>query len=46
MTVGGDINQDIGRGWSRNRSIHGTAGDGSAQLTIHTFSGDVVLAKR
>jgi DUF4097 and DUF4098 domain-containing protein YvlB len=46
MTVGGDINQDIRRRGPRNRSIRATAGDGSAQLTIHTFSGDVILAKR
>jgi hypothetical protein len=28
-----------------NRSIEGTFGDGSAVLTVRTFSGDVVITK-
>ena len=29
-----------------NRATHGVFGDGSAALTIRTFSGDIVIAKR
>jgi hypothetical protein len=29
-----------------NRSMRATFGDGSATLTIRTFSGDIVIAKK
>ena len=47
LTIGGDRNRDAirSRGTS-NRSIQATFGDGSAALTIRTFSGDIVIAKR
>jgi DUF4097 and DUF4098 domain-containing protein YvlB len=46
MTVGGDASREIrGHGMS-NHAIHGTVGDGSATLTIRTFSGNVVITKR
>jgi hypothetical protein len=44
MTVGGDSN-DRRRAMS-NRSIHAVYGDGSATLTLRTFSGNIVLEKR
>jgi DUF4097 and DUF4098 domain-containing protein YvlB len=56
MTVGGDLNQNIngpapagGRGFPRRPgrgSIRATVGDGSAKLSIDTFSGDIVLSKQ
>jgi DUF4097 and DUF4098 domain-containing protein YvlB len=47
LTVGGDVNQSIGRPRGPRRSaIHATIGDGSAQLQVETFSGSIVLDKR
>jgi DUF4097 and DUF4098 domain-containing protein YvlB len=46
MTVGGDSSRDLGRRGLSNRSIHATYGDGSATLTLRTFSGNIVLEKR
>jgi DUF4097 and DUF4098 domain-containing protein YvlB len=49
MTIGGDSGD---RGQSgrhdvmRNRSMRATYGDGSATVTIRTFSGNIVIAKR
>jgi DUF4097 and DUF4098 domain-containing protein YvlB len=45
MTVGGDASRDI-RGPGHNQSIHATVGDGSATLTIRTFSGNIVVTKK
>jgi DUF4097 and DUF4098 domain-containing protein YvlB len=46
MTVGGDINRDIRGRRGGNHAIHATFGDGSAQISIRTFSGNVIIAKR
>lgn len=48
MTVGGDVNQSIrtqNRGPGRG-SLRATVGDGSAELSIDTFSGSIILNKR
>jgi len=44
LTIGGGDNASR-RGVS-NRSVRATFGDGSATLTLRTFSGDIVIAKR
>src|SRR5499427_7127231 len=48
MTIGGDRSQDIGvrRGRARSESVRATFGDGSASLSLRTFSGNIVIAKR
>ena len=51
MTVGGDsAPRDRNAGRRRDRpdkhSMHATFGDGSATLTVRTFSGDIVISKR
>jgi Putative adhesin len=49
LTIGGDRDQNRDNGRRRgvnNRSIRATFGDGSATLTVRTFSGDIVIAKR
>ncbi len=47
LTIGGDRDRDTGRRRGvNNRQIRATFGDGSAALTIRTFSGDIVIAKR
>ncbi len=46
MTVGGDASRDIRGPGLRNQSIRGTVGDGSATLTIRTFSGNIVITKK
>ena len=46
LTIGGDDRRDGRRRGLNEHSIHGTFGDGSAMLTVRTFSGDVVIAKR
>jgi hypothetical protein len=48
MTIGGDRDRDRrGRGdIMRNRSMRATYGDGSATVTVRTFSGDIIIAKR
>jgi DUF4097 and DUF4098 domain-containing protein YvlB len=47
LTIGGDRDRDPGRRRGvDNRSMRATFGDGSATVTIHTFSGDIVIAKR
>jgi DUF4097 and DUF4098 domain-containing protein YvlB len=50
LTIGGDRDRDRDRDDRRrgasNRSMRATFGDGSATLTVHTFSGDIVIAKR
>jgi len=47
LTIGGNRDRDAGRRRGpTNRSINATFGDGSAALTIRTFSGDIVIAKR
>lgn len=48
MTIGGGDDRDRrGRRTSMgNRSMRATYGDGSATLTIRTFSGDIVIGKR
>ncbi|HZT75773.1 MAG TPA: DUF4097 family beta strand repeat-containing protein [Vicinamibacterales bacterium] len=46
---GGSRDADNDRGGRRMRmgqSVHGTNGDGSATLTLRTFSGSIVIAKR
>ena len=49
LTIGGDRDRDPDanrRRGASNRSMRATYGDGSATLTVHTFSGDIVIAKR
>jgi DUF4097 and DUF4098 domain-containing protein YvlB len=50
MTIGGDSGRDRNpRGRRRDADSHSmraTFGDGGATLNIHTFSGDIVLARR
>lgn len=46
LTVGGDASSDVRRRGISNRSIHATYGDGSATLTLRTFSGSIVIEKR
>jgi DUF4097 and DUF4098 domain-containing protein YvlB len=47
LTIGGDRDRDTGRRRGVNsRSMRATFGDGSATLTLHTFSGDIVIARR
>jgi DUF4097 and DUF4098 domain-containing protein YvlB len=51
MTIGGDADdrgRDRGRrrDMSGNHAMHATFGDGSATVTVRTFSGNVVIAKR
>jgi DUF4097 and DUF4098 domain-containing protein YvlB len=46
LTIGGDRDSDARRRGVSNRSIRATFGDGSATLTLRTFSGDIVIAKR
>jgi DUF4097 and DUF4098 domain-containing protein YvlB len=46
LTIGGDRDRDNGRRGANNRSIRATFGDGSATITVRTFSGDIVIAKR
>jgi len=48
LTIGGDV--DRGREERRHgpntHRIHGTFGDGSAVITVRTFSGDIAIQKR
>jgi DUF4097 and DUF4098 domain-containing protein YvlB len=44
VTIGGS--RDNRRRFGPGRAIRGTFGDGSASLTIRTFSGDIVIEKR
>jgi len=47
MIIGGDRDRDRGRRrGGNNRSIRATFGDGSATVTVRTFSGEIVIAKR
>jgi DUF4097 and DUF4098 domain-containing protein YvlB len=46
LTIGGDTGPDGRRRGISNRSIHATFGDGSAVLTLRTFSGSIVISKR
>ncbi|HMF99123.1 MAG TPA: DUF4097 family beta strand repeat-containing protein [Vicinamibacterales bacterium] len=45
LTIGGTSGAGRQRG-ANNRSMRATFGDGSATLTVRTFSGDIVIAKR
>jgi DUF4097 and DUF4098 domain-containing protein YvlB len=46
LTLGGDGDSGSRRRGPSNRSMRATFGDGSARLTLRTFSGDIVIAKR
>jgi len=46
MTVGGDGRDIRPRRGPRNESVRATFGDGSASLSLRTFSGDIVIVKR
>jgi DUF4097 and DUF4098 domain-containing protein YvlB len=49
LTIGGDPRDRDGNSRRRgvsNRSMRETFGDGSATLTLRTFSGDIVIARR
>jgi hypothetical protein len=51
MTMGGDSGRrddsgSRGRRDAINHAMRATYGDGSATLVVHTFSGDIVIAKR
>jgi len=48
LTIGGDPGANAANGRRRgisNRSMHATFGDGSAVLTLRTFSGSIVISK-
>jgi len=46
LTIGGDSDRRGGRPEITSRSIRATFGDGSATLTLRTFSGNIVIEKR
>lgn len=46
LTVGGDRDSAARRRGISNRSLRATFGDGSATLTLRTFSGNIVIEKR
>lgn len=46
LTIGGDADRRRGRTGVNGRSIRATFGDGSAILTLRTFSGNIVIEKR
>lgn len=48
LTIGGDRDRgaDSRRRGVNNRSVRATFGDGSAALTVRTFSGDIIIVKR
>ena len=46
MTVGGDGRDIRPRRGPRNESIRATFGDGSASVSLRTFSGDIVILRR
>jgi DUF4097 and DUF4098 domain-containing protein YvlB len=47
ITIGGSLRgRDDRRQFGPGRAIRGTFGDGSATLSIRTFSGDIVIEKR
>jgi len=49
LTIGGDPNAGRDNRMHRgpeNRTMHATYGDGSASLTLRTFSGDIVLLRK
>jgi len=49
LTIGGGSDRDRDGGRRRginNRSMRATFGDGSATLSVRTFSGDIVIARR
>ena len=46
LTIGGGSDSGARRRGMNNRSMRATFGDGSATLTLRTFSGDIVIAKR
>lgn len=49
VTIGGNTRDDSDRGSRRMRmgqSVRGSSGDGSATLTLRTFSGNIIIAKR
>jgi hypothetical protein len=51
LTIGGTAERSAGdavirRRGRNDRAIQATSGDGSAVLTIHTFSGDIIISKR
>lgn len=46
LTIGGDAGRTGRPRGISNKSIHGTFGDGSAVLTLRTFSGSIVISKQ
>ncbi len=47
LTVGGDRNPDIrGRRRGPGESLQATYGDGSARMSLRTFSGEIVIGKK
>jgi DUF4097 and DUF4098 domain-containing protein YvlB len=47
LTIGGDSNRrDRDSGRRDSHTLHATYGDGSATLTVRSFSGNIVIAKR
>lgn len=46
LTVGGDRDSNARRRGISSRSLRATFGDGSATLTLRTFSGNIVIEKR
>jgi len=48
LKLGSNLNSSLasGRGARRNNDIRGVANDGGALLTLHSFSGDILISKR
>src|SRR5439155_25707276 len=46
VVIGGTSAHNDRRRFGPGRSVHAVFGDGGATLTIRTFSGDIVIAKR
>jgi DUF4097 and DUF4098 domain-containing protein YvlB len=46
LTIGGDAGPGGRRRGISSRSVHGSFGDGSAVLTLRTFSGSIVISKK
>jgi DUF4097 and DUF4098 domain-containing protein YvlB len=46
LTIGGDTGSRGRQSFVSSRSMRATFGDGSAVLTIRTFSGDIIISKR
>ena len=49
LRLGGSLNNSLrsnGKGPQRNGEVRGSVNDGGAQLSLHSFSGDILITKR